>query len=319
MSLADIISVGKSSQEMRTLQLSAVADSTGMLHVNDRTALSEILSAKRNGTLQKLDGWFPLKDAREAVNSADADVIVDCTTTNYRDAQPSLDCMLAAIRKGMDVVTANKGPLALQMRLIMDEASKSGRSVKFGATVGGGTPFIDFGMMCSAGTEIRSMSGVLNGTTNYVLTRMGEGLSMQDALAEAKDSGIAESDPANDLKGLDSAAKIVILANSLTGAGFSMKDVAITGIEGVTVDSLAEARRAGGQLRLVSTYDAALRALSVSPLPVSISDHINVSGMNNAVTYRTANGNEYTLIGAGAGVRETARAILRDLLSLPRR
>lgn len=299
-------------------ELKAVADTTGVVEVRSGTTMAEVVAAKKSGGIKSLAGWLPGKDVREAVKETDADVLVDCTTTNFRNGQPSIDCFNEAIAKGMDIVTANKGPLAFSMKSIIDGASRKGVTVRYGATVGGGTPFIDFGRICASAYEIVEMRGVLNGTTNYILTRMDEGMSLENALEEARSSGLAETDPSNDLRGLDSAAKIVILANTLCGCSYSVRDAAVKGIDTIEPALLAAAKSQGKSIKLISTYGKAEGRLAVAPEIVSISDHVNVSGAYNALTYRTADGNEYTLIGTGAGATETARAVLRDLLSLPR-
>ncbi len=296
----------------------AAADSSGVLDAGRGIRPIDLLSAKRSGDLHSLPGWHSGMDAREAVGLAEADVLIDCMTTNFRNGQPSIDCILNGTKRGMDIVTANKGPLALSMGEVLSSAARHSVSVRFGATVGGGTPFLDFGRMLKSTSEIVSMKGVLNGTTNYVLTRMGEGMKLEAAVAEAKAAGIAETDPSNDLLGLDSAAKITILANSLCGTEFKMSDVEITGIDSIGAPMLAAAVKEGKMLKLISTYSSEERILSVRPEMVSSDNHLNVSGAYNALTYRTGSGNEYTVIGTGAGAPETANAVLRDLLSLPR-
>ncbi len=297
------------------IQVSAIADSGGYLHTQGMKPL-EIAASKRSGKLHSLHGWKEGGRLLDVIAESDADVLVDCMTTNFRDAKPSLDCVLAAFRKGMDVVTANKGPLALHAPLVLGEARRAGSSIMFSATVGGGTPFIDFGMLCRRDSSIASLRGILNGTTNFVLTRMSEGLPADSAITEAKAAGIAETDPTNDIRGLDSSAKIVILANTLAGREYTLPDVDMTGIEAVTPEMFREAESSGRSLKLISTYIPGEEVLRVSPELVSSSDHLNVGGTYNALTYTLEDGNEFTLIGTGAGAVETARAVARDIASL---
>lgn len=318
LSLLEILQQKRFNPGNTKFELKAVADTTGVVEVKSGTSIAEIMAAKKSGGLQSLAGWLPGRGVKEAVTEIDADVLVDCTTTNFKNGQPSLDCFNEAIAKGMDIVTANKGPLAINMKNIIEGASRRGVTVRFGATVGGGTPFIDFGRICASTYEIVEMRGILNGTTNYILTRMDEGVSMESALEEARSSGLAETDPSNDLLGIDSAAKIVILANALCGCSYSIRDAAIRGIDTIEPALHAAAKSQSRSIKLISTYRRKDGLVAVAPEIVSLSDHVNVSGAYNALTYRTADGNEYTLIGTGAGATETARAVLRDLLSLPR-
>ena len=314
LSFLDILHSSRGSRISGLVDIVSVADTSGSLSSNRRLSPGDLAIAKRAGRMTELKGWEEGMDAVHAVSSSDAGLLIDCTTTNFTDAEPSLGCIIAAMRKGMHVVTANKGPLALFMSRIKEEAYRNSVVLKYGATVGGGTPFIDYGLMLAEKTGVRALRGILNGTVNYTLTRMEEGLSFTAAIGEAKSAGIAETDPTNDVNGTDSAAKLVILVNSLCGLDFSLRDVRVTGIEELAPAEIREAASRGMSMRLVSSYDQESGILSVVTAVLRAEDHINVSGVYNSLSYLTDG--RFTLIGRGAGGKSTAQAIVRDVLAI---
>lgn len=304
----------REAQINRRLSIAAVADSRGVLFSGERLDPAHLAESKRSGRIHSFSGWVQGEDLEYALHHVDADILIDCSTSNFRDAQPSLRTMLLALRLGMDAVTANKGPPALRLRELVAEASSHGARLKYGATVGGGTPFIDYGLLCASRGEIAHLKGVLNGTTNYLLTGMEMGLSQSEALEEAKSLGIAETDPSDDINGMDSAAKIVILANALCGTFFSISDVRREGIGSVTAEMMTNASSGKKHVKLTCSFDAASGTLSVGPEAIELNDPLAVPGVYNAVTYHGAG--EFSLVGTGAGAAGTARAVFRDLIAL---
>jgi homoserine dehydrogenase len=182
-----------------------------------------------------------------------------------------------------------------------------------------GTPALGLALDWLAAAGITRIEGILNGTTNYMLTRMAEGLSYQDALAEAQEKGYAEADPTGDVEGYDAAGKVVILANLLTGAALTMADVERKGISGLTLADVAAAEAAGERWKLIGTIEregTAVRA-GVRPVRLPLSHPLaGVSGATNAITCATELLGDVTLIGPGAGRLETGYALLADLLAL---
>ncbi|MGH9909723.1 MAG: homoserine dehydrogenase, partial [Nitrososphaerales archaeon] len=185
--------------------------------------------------------------------------------------------------------------------------------LRFSGTVGGGTPILEFAKRCLKGDSIRSFRGILNGTTNYILTKMEEGLTFNDALADAKKNGYAEADPALDLDGYDAAAKLVIMANWVMNMKVTMKDVNFTGIRNVSVSDMKNALKKHNAIKLIASSG---KELTVQPTEVSKSDPLCVNGTLNAVTFSSEYSGQQTIIGKGAGGMETASAILRDLIEI---
>jgi homoserine dehydrogenase len=250
----------------------------------------------------------------EIIKDVDGDVLVESTPTNFRTGEPGLSHIRAAFQSKKSVVATNKGPLAVAFRALMELAHHNGVYFRFSGVVGGGTPVLDFGRSCARGDIITGIMGILNSTSNFVLTAMErDGLSFDQAVSLAQKEGYAETDPSLDVDGYDSAVKLVIMANFLLGRNVGMRDVSITGIRGVTPEALKEARKRGMAIRLVAQVD---HSLKVSPLELSTTDPLCISGPFNAVKFLCENSGEKIIVGKGAGGIETASSILRDLIEI---
>src|SRR5690606_20042747 len=151
------------------------------------------------------------------IAESNADVVVDVSPSDFDTAQPALDYGLAALAHGRHLVLANKGPVALAYAALRDAAERAGKALRFEATVMAGTPSIRLGMEALAGCRITEVRGILNGTTNYILTQMESGLPYGRALAKAQELGFAEADPSADVDGWDAAGKLLILAAVVFG------------------------------------------------------------------------------------------------------
>jgi homoserine dehydrogenase len=188
-------------------------------------------------------------------------------------------------------------------------------------TVMSGTPTLRVGEELLSGAGVHKMQGILNGTTNYILTQMEDGASFQDALAEAQAKGYAEADPTGDVEGHDAAGKVVILANLLMGQSLTIAEVDCQGITGLTLDDIAAAQAAGERWKLIGSVEeteVGVKA-SVAPTRVSLENPLaSIGGATNAITYTTDLLGDVTLIGPGAGRMETGYALVSDLLAIHR-
>jgi homoserine dehydrogenase len=248
------------------------------------------------------------------VEQTDSDVLLELTSTNLQNGEPGISNIISAMRSGKHVITANKGPLALAFPSLLELANYNDVMLRFSGTVGGGTPILEFAKRCLKGDRILSFKGILNGTTNYILTRMEEGLSFENALRDAKEKGIAEANPELDIDGYDAAAKVSIIANWVMGMKKTIHDVESTGISGVTLETIEEAQKRNNSIKLVGMTEN--RKLIVGPIEVSKLDPICVNGTLNAVTFSSEHSGQQTIIGRGAGGMETASAVLRDLIEI---
>jgi homoserine dehydrogenase len=258
-------------------------------------------------------GW----DVARVLAESNADVVVELSPTDLVTAEPATGTLRAALAGGRHAITTNKGPIALHYPELAALAAAQRRFLGVEGTVMAGTPVLRLGRELLAGAGISGVTGILNGTTNYMLTQMAAGAEYADALAEAQALGYAEADPTADVDGHDAAVKVVILANLLLGGSLRPGDVATTGISGLTAADVAEAAAAGECWKLigrVSRTPAGLEA-SVGPVRLPLSHPLaGVGGATNAVTFSTALTGEVTLVGPGTGY-----AVLGDLLALHRR
>lgn len=249
----------------------------------------------------------------EIIKNMDADVLIETTASNYKDAEPGMTHIISAMKKRMHVISVNKGPLALAFPSLLELATYNQVMLKFSGTVGGGTPILDYAKNSLRGERITSFAGILNGTTNYILTNMANGLSFDSALRDAKEKGYVEADESLDLDGLDAAAKLVILANWIMGMKVTMPDIKCTGIRKVNTNDIARASKKKCTIKLVASCN---KDLEVSPKEISIDDPLCVNGTLNAISFTSEHSGTQTIIGKGAGGMETASSILRDLIDI---
>lgn len=263
------------------------------------------------------EGAFRDLDPLTLIRACNADVLVECSNTDLKTAQPALDYCRAAFETGKHVVLANKGPVAVAYTDLVATARRAGRQLRFEATVMAGTPSIRLAMQALAGCRIHEARGILNGTTNYILTQMEGGLSYADALAQAQALGYAEADPTADVDGWDAAGKGIILARALFGSSLTLADMSVRGISSISAEDVAAARAAGERWKLVVHVTPTKG--SVGPVRVPLAHPLaGVSGATNAVTYSTDLLGDVTLVGAGAGRLQTGFGLLSDLLDIHR-
>ena len=300
-----------------------IADaSKGSCYLPDGIDLAAALAAAARGvSLASLPGGCTW-DAPTMIREAAADVLCEATWTDITTAEPATTHLRSALQRGMHVVTTNKGPLALHYHELAALAAAQGVHFLFEGTVMAGTPLLNLRRECLAGAGIRAVAGIFNGTTNYILTRMEEGLSYADALAKAQELGFAEAVPDADVLGWDALAKVTILANVIFGASLKPADTPCEGITGITADDIARAGAQGMRYKLIGKVwreGEAVRA-RVAPELIPLTQPLaGVSGATNAATFTTDALGEVTVVGPGAGRRPTGYAMLNDLLYIARR
>lgn len=251
----------------------------------------------------------------EVLDKVDYDCMIEVTPTNIEDGEPARSHILKAMQNGKDVVTSNKGPLALSFSKLAKTAQENNVQFKYEASVGGAMPILNFAHETLSGCEIESIYGILNGTTNYILSRMAkEGSSYEQTLNEAQEMGIAETDPTQDVEGEDAACKVVILANSILKMDVTYEDVEVRGISQITPESISLAKKEGYLIKLIG--EVSPDSLEVSPRLVKEGSPFAVEGTLNVATLKTDLADEVTVVGKGAGSIETASAILSDMISI---
>jgi len=280
-----------------------------------------LVAAAAGGSLKDLPGEAFDGDALKLIDTADADVVFEATYTDIKTAEPATSHIRRALERGRHVVTTNKGPLALHYHELMSLAREKKVRFLFEGTVMSGTPLLNLIRETLAGSTINEIKGILNGTTNYILTRMEEGLSYQEALKKAQELGYAEAVPDADVLGWDALAKVTILANVVFGNRKKPFDFPCRGITEISAEDIALAKSQNKRYKLIGHVwkeNGDVKA-TVSPQQIDLSHPLaGVMGASNAVTIGTDTVRDITIVGPGAGRRETGYSMLIDLIHIAR-
>ncbi len=301
-----------------------IGELNGSLHRTgglDPTATADAF--EREGGFAGHPGLKTAWQGLDLVRSAQAEVLIETTPTDIRTGEPALSHIREALGKGMHVVSANKGPFIRAYRELSGLAREKNAELKISAAAAAALPTIDVAETCLAGAEILGVEGVLNGTTNFILSRMRtSGQSYEEALAEAQSLGIAETDPTLDVEGFDTANKLALITNVCMNADLTPEDVERTGIAGMSLDEVQSASDAGKIMRLVgvSKRDEAGR-VSARVAPELLSpDHplAGVEGAEKGITYTSDTMDRVTVVGGKSDPRGAAAALLKDLINIYR-
>jgi homoserine dehydrogenase len=296
----------------------------------DISMLLELAAARR--PLTEHPGVSHWDNALEGLRATGGDVLAEATGTNLRDAEPGVSHIRTALSQGMHVVTANKGPAALYAQELFALAQAHGVQLRLESTVMAGTPVISTLREGMAGAQVQAMRGILNGTTNYILSAMAAGRDYTDVLTEAQAQGYAEADPTADVEGYDAVAKTLILAALVFGRSLRPEQVARQGITHITREQMQQAREQGKRIKLVAslrllqepaaganTQTAPLEA-RVEPMALPENDPLaRVDGVINAIAIQSDTLPEVTVIGPGAGRLQTGQGLLSDLIAIARK
>lgn len=270
------------------------------------------LVAKKKATGRVSDDRYT--DSVEILKSADYDILVEVSPTNVETGGVGLLNITHALESGKDVITVNKGPLALKFKELIEMAKANSCKFRFEGSVGGAMPIINLCRENLRGEGIISIRGILNGTCNFILSKMDKGQPFEQALKEAQQMGYAETDPTNDIEGYDSACKAVILANSIFGRDVTFKDVKITGITSITEEAISMAATRNMVIRLIAEISDT--KLEVAPRLIPKGHPLGITGTMNTAQIVSDLAGPITVSGRGAGRIETASAILSDLIAI---
>lgn len=284
--------------------VTAISDSTGAAIDSTGLDIETVLSEKRNS------GTVGENDPNSALES-EYDVLVEATPTTLNDAEPGYSHVVGALERDRHVVLANKGPVAERYDDLREHETGSDGRVLFDAAVGGAIPVLT--TIDNLGRDnVTAVRGVLNGTANFILSRMGaEGLDYEHVLAEAQDLGVAETDPTFDVDGTDAALKCVILANVLFDGGYALSDASVDGIQDIPGPALHLAAEDGRTIRLIG--EVINEEVRIGPRLVPDNGTLAVSGTQNIVQIETEHAGRLNISGRGAGGPETATAVLADI------
>lgn len=298
-------------------EIVAAVDIEGAAVDEDGIDLEKLLEAVEEGgsILEYPDNVEEEVSARDVITNVESDMVVELTPTSIEDGEPGLSHIREAMGLDKHVVTSNKGPLVVAFQELDELSEKAGVEFRYSATVGGAIPILGLAQKQLSGDSISEIRGVLNGTTNYILTRMtNEGAPFDVVLKESQELGIAEKDPTLDIEGIDTASKMTILTNALLDRNVKLGDVEIEGITRITPDVVRMAKDTGNEIKLVGIANS--DTLEVAPKLVPTGDPLAVMGTLNSVTLKTDLAREITITGFGAGPRETSSAILGDMVDI---
>jgi len=294
----------------------------GSVYQPDGIELEQVLSlAERGKSLSDYPSGTKGWDALTTIRDSNAHIVIELTYTNVQTGQPALDHCRQAFKSGKHVVTSNKGPLVLAYRELQNLADRQRLQFRFEGTVVSGTPIVNLATKDLAGCTITSIKGILNGTTNYILTEMEKGHPYDVVLKKAQELGYAEADPTGDVEGWDAMAKVIILSNVVLGGNITANDVQRKGITGISLADVEKAASQGLRWKLIgeTTVIKGKIVASVSPQRLPLTDPLaSVMGATNALTFETDLLGAVTIVGPGAGKTQTGFSILTDLLDIHR-
>ncbi|MFB9860682.1 homoserine dehydrogenase [Salinicoccus siamensis] len=264
-------------------------------------------------------GGVTITDDVDEIHAADIDVVAEV----MGGVASTRDMLLGFLQKGVHVISANKDMLAEHIDELSEAANRSGAMLMYEASVAGGIPIINGISQGLNANRIQEVMGILNGTTNYILTKMtGEGWDYEKALDAAKEKGYAEADPTNDVAGFDAQRKIVLLSRLAYNRKVDIGKVGTQGIDSVELGDIKAGSNAGLTMKLIGRSAFHDDQLSIEVAPVFLPDDHQLSSVSdekNAVYIRGNAVGETMFYGPGAGGRETASAVVSDLISCLRR
>lgn len=304
------------------LTLTGVADRAGAAVSTAGLDPLTLLEAKRtSGTVATHPQGFSGLRMGEFLDAARADVLVEAASTSFQDAEPGWSYCREALDRNMHVVLASKGSLVLHYDQLMRAARARERRVLFAGATGAPLPVNELADRVLVAASIRGFEGIVNATSNFILTKMAEGASFEEGVLLAQQVGIAETDPSLDVDGWDAAAKTMIIARSVLGAQITLAEVSRTGIRSVTPEMLREAGEAGNAVKLIARAQrtpSGLRA-SVGPEARPAVDTLGqLRGMEMGIVFETERLGRVGVTVQETGGIPTALTVLRDVVNLAR-
>ncbi len=303
-----------------SLFLRAIFKSTGGLFSSTALKIEDILdNPAADLSLHPL--WTSNLSLESVLREIEPGVLVDCTPSNLKTGEPGLTHTKLALDSGWHVITANKGPLAVDFSGLREKASANRLALKFSGAAAAALPALDVGLYSLAGAEVLAIEGILNGTTNFVLTEIGKGRSYSEAVQEARVRGIAEPDPAYDLEGWDTAVKLLLIGNAVMGLELRLSDISVEGIIDLPAELIERARREGKSVKLLGRIRREQNGTAASVAPCTIDNShplFGVDGTAKGITYFTDTMGAVTITGGKSDPRGAAAALLKDIINVYR-
>ncbi|MDG1819909.1 MAG: homoserine dehydrogenase [Porticoccaceae bacterium] len=299
------------------LFLGAVSDEDGL-------SLDSLINLPRHkGAFAELQNGTKEPNTEQLIQAGITDILSEATFTNAETGEPATTYCRQALEQGVHVVTTNKGPVALALDSLTDIAQQNNCEFRFEGAVMSGTPVLNLAAETFAGNPIKGFCGILNGTCNYIIGQMEKGVSKAEAISQAQALGYAEADPTADVEGFDVMLKVGILGKQLLNLNIPLAHIERSGIENLSESDVLSAVDEGQHWKLIGEAVATKNGdyrLTVGPKKLS-GDHplAGVSGPVNALCFDTELLGSVTIVGPGAGRRETGFALLSDILAIHRK
>jgi homoserine dehydrogenase len=286
--------------------------------INIQRALELIFEGSHLGVISK----HLVTDPLEFIRTCSADVLFENTPVNYSDGQPAVDYLRTALQAGMHVITANKGPVVHAYQELTRLAKKVGRKFFFESAVMDGAPIFSLFRESLPAADLHGFNGILNSTTNLILSRMEYGESFEQAVAYAQSIGIAETDPAGDIDGWDAAVKVAALVTVLMDTPLKPAQVTRTGIRNLSQEDVYQAARQGKRWKLVCSARREGRIVHAQVKPELVSSEsplFGVNGTSSLVTFETDVLPQLSIVEGNPGPETTAYGLLADLINVTRK
>ena len=297
--------------------------------INSKGGLYNIKGINLNEVLQLIEERLELKESNDwisnlsiddIIKNKDINYLVELTNTNIETGEPGLSHISKALDNGINVVTGNKGPILKSYDKLKDKADKNNLKLMIGCTTGGALPSVNGGLIECAGSDILEVQGILNGTTNYILTKMREeDTPYEKVLKDAQALGIAELDPKLDVEGYDTASKMLILAKVLFGINQDINNIKIDGITNINLEQIQKSKNNKTKLKLIGKIIKKNNEYKISVDIEEINkDHplFFVDDKNKGILYKTDTLGDISIIGGASGTINAAASILRDLVNI---
>lgn len=268
------------------------------------------------GQFPETPAWVTPRNVREWLEAADADVLLEASSLDRRTGEPAIDHLKAALERGAHAISANKGPIVYAYRELRELARSKGRKFLFESTVMDGTPVFSMFPHSLPAAELRGFRGILNSTTNVVLTEMEKGLTLEQAVKRAQEIGVAETDPSDDLDGWDAAVKVAALTIVLMDVPIRLDEVERVGIRTISPEQVCAAKAAGMRYKLICSAERVVNGVraSVQPEQLPLNDPLALlEGTTSALRF------EMDVFGLSIvehkpGVIATAYGLLGDFI-----
>jgi len=290
-------------------------NSRGSLISDNELDLKELIKSKDYFTHPN---YTPL-NSLEIIKEADYDVMIELTPLNIENGQPAIKYIKEALKRKKHVITANKGPIAHAYRELKELAKLNAVRFYYETTVMDGTPVINLFDQTLPFCEVVGFEGILNTTTNYIITQMEKGISFEKALEEGKKQGFVEANADNDLAGYDAAAKVSVLANVLMDKNIKPQEVITEGIQDLTLENISQALKENKKLKLLcKAYYKDSRLITEVKLTKLNMNHplANINGTSSAITLKTDLMKDITIIENDPEIMQTGFGIFSDLIRL---